>query len=685
MEKRKPTEVGQGNNGIIAQLAQKAINAGYRVVPIKDGFPTGKFGTGQTYTNLLAPEWRGATAVGLILDGAVLLDYDGNKAEDIISTDTLAALLGLDILPKPVQSNKEGNSLHYLFKLPPGVVAGQGGVGQSADGQLSAHIDIKSGNQLMHLKPGKILGDLKPVAQLPTAPTALVDQLRNRGSNAMSYGDAVANLVKGSDVHGSARTVVNRLVIEGKSETEIWGFFEALRETIRATRGDAKVDNLFNHDLPRLIGSGVEKYTPPPIPFVEEIVPESAWDDWAYVAHDDKFFNLRTPLQIKAQAFDKKMMREDTFINDKRVPASKYAIDAAGIPVVDFAMYAPQFSQFFTHHGAQCLNLYKPETVPKAATEWSDVYQKHIELLFPFDHKIITQWMAWVARNPGKKVLWALLLKGVQGDGKTTIARMMKAAMGMVNTNEISMAELNSEFSGWSAGACLGIIEEIRISGQNRHKVMDKLKPLITNPEVSIVKKGVDAQQALNTMNYILLTNHEDALAIDDGDRRYGVFFTQFSSREELPDEPYWQNLHNAIENEPGGVRAWLESIDISDFDPKRAPALTEAKRKMMVSSRSSITATLAEALETGGLGVHPDAFNLKAVNILIDEMHLGQAINSSQITKPAEELGFVKWPSMVKWHGKAHRAYVRKGLQTTLTNADIRAMWETVNPFEEE
>ena len=126
-EKKKPTHdaVGRSPRGsnIIAQLAHKAIAAGYRAVPAKNGKPMGTFGSGETYA-LDDPKWKDADAVGLVLDRALLLDYDGYK-ECELSLDEVRTRAGLDILPTPTQAREGEQSYHYLFKLPTDVVPGR--------------------------------------------------------------------------------------------------------------------------------------------------------------------------------------------------------------------------------------------------------------------------------------------------------------------------------------------------------------------------------------------------------------------------------------------------------------------------------------------------------------------------------------------------------------------------------
>lgn len=154
---------------------------GYRVTPVYKGGSTQPYAKGQTYHDPTAPEWEKAIAVGVVLDDAILLDYDGNKAAgDIISLNELAPMLGLDDMPQAAQENTDGDSLHFLFKRPEGFQCKA-----SSDGWLR-HIDVKSGNQLMHLKPGKIINDneLPRPEELPAAPQVLLDALASKSFDA---------------------------------------------------------------------------------------------------------------------------------------------------------------------------------------------------------------------------------------------------------------------------------------------------------------------------------------------------------------------------------------------------------------------------------------------------------------------------------------------------------------------
>jgi hypothetical protein len=63
------------------------------------------------------------------------------------------------------------------------------------------------------------------------------------------------------------------------------------------------------------------------------------------------------------------------------------------------------------------------------------------------------------------------------------------------------------------------VIEEVRIPSESKYAVMDKLNRFISNSEVNIEQKGQDDRVVPNFASYMLLTNHDDALPLDDDGR----------------------------------------------------------------------------------------------------------------------------------------------------------------------
>jgi P4 family phage/plasmid primase-like protien len=185
-------------------VLEQAIKNYYRVTPVFANGKTKPYASGETYYS--EGDYADAVAMALILGpDLILVDYDANKAAadaaelkrreldgdqegidamiavgrtgKILSPPDLATKFGIQAMPSVFQRNEDGDSLHYLFRLPASINIAE--LKQSNDGRFLPYIDIKRGNQLCHLKPHKQLPmGLPPLHTLLKAPSALIEALK---------------------------------------------------------------------------------------------------------------------------------------------------------------------------------------------------------------------------------------------------------------------------------------------------------------------------------------------------------------------------------------------------------------------------------------------------------------------------------------------------------------------------
>lgn len=402
-----------------------------------------------------------------------------------------------------------------------------------------------------------------------------------------------------------------------------------------------------------------------------------AMREWVFLSVDGEFCHVRTGERMSRAAFDLAMapktplievMTADGGTKMKKLAPSKTLIEHLGGIVVSNSMYRPDVdAQVFEREGVRFLNSYLPSSVPEADPHWHEheawqIVRDHLHNIIPDGADQIIPWMAHNVQNPGSKILWAPIIVGVPGDGKTTLQKVMQAAMGYSNVQPVSNEALFSDFTSWAEGSCVRVLEEIRVHGNSRATAMDKLKPLITNEDVEIVRKGRDGKQIANVTNYMALSNHMDALAIDEHDRRWGVWRTRFDSRAQAEAEltrVYWERLYTAIQRHRSVIRGWLCSIDLSGFDRLAAPKMTWAKRLMIEASRTGPEGDVREALELGGMGVGPEVVATDCLNERIKETG-GRQINTSALSNILRECGWAKLDKPLKWAGKNRRVYYR-------------------------
>lgn len=499
-------------------------------------------------------------------------------------------------------------------------------------------------------------------------------------SNGNRYGDAFdlyCHFEHGGDFKKAIRAYADEAGLS-KKPTLIWP------ETAPPV-----IDDLADFDVVPVLAEAVS-YAPPTAPddsgtierapMAADQGESSPLREWVFLSGDNEFYNMQTGEVMGVSAFNLAMApltpmveveKSDGGVTRKKLPASRALIEHLNGSVAAHNMYRPDVSdRFFAVDGIAYVNAYLPHTVPDAATEWQahnawKLCQAHITNILNGDGHLIIKWLAHNVQRPGKKILWSPIIVGVQGDGKTTLMKIMQAAMGRANVGAVSPEAMFSDFTGWAEGSCVKVLEEIRVHGNSRHNAMNKLKPLITNDSVEVVRKGKDGKQIANVTNYMALTNHMDALALDEGDRRWGVFKTRFSNRKAMLaelDDDYWRALHGAIEAHPAIIRAWLLAVDLSDFNRVIGPETNAHKRLMIEASRSPSEADICEALELGGFGVCAEVAATDCINAVIQGFG-GKSVNTSIVANIMRELGWVKFDQYLKWKGKNRRVYYRPEL----------------------
>lgn len=427
-----------------------------------------------------------------------------------------------------------------------------------------------------------------------------------------------------------------------------------------------------------------------------------AWcAEYVYVTDSDQFYKLDSDERLSMQAFNAKFNRMVGGDDEFTKSASWVALEDLKMPTVTRLMYLPSAQPLFALDGVQCVNAFRPSSVPTAATSYTPegkaaigLVKRHIDLLTGGRKdvsEILLSWMAFNVQNPGQKVRWAPLIKGVEGDGKTLIGRVMSAVMGTANVKDISPKVLGTDFTGWAHGACIGVLEEIKLTGHNRFDILNALKPYITNNSVAIHAKGKDECNVINTMNYVAFTNWADALPLSDSDRRWFVLFTPFTSTEELKAAlgdvgAYFDALYEAIENQREQLRKWLVEYRISDsFKPNGSAPATSEKDSMVALSSSIEEDAIKSVLATGAIGIGSKVVIVQTLRKLAAALEpegdwsATKNIHARILTK----MGWVKHPVAVKWRGELVRVWVK--FAGGVTNEFVRQELDTTIPIDED
>jgi Family of unknown function (DUF5906) len=431
--------------------------------------------------------------------------------------------------------------------------------------------------------------------------------------------------------------------------------------------------------------------------------------DWAkqyvFVASRGEFYNTSNDQwmsMISFQAVFGRMMP----INEtgRRDSATERCLHFWGMPIVEQVGYRPDQPATYVWDGVHYANSYSPSSLPTVATEYSEAgiaginaFKLHLWDMCGRRQDVFDTMLYWFAHNvqfPGKKIRWAPIIKGVNGDGKTLLMTVLRAAMGHRNVRVTSNSTLKNSggFTDWAVRGAVNVIEEIMLVGAIRHQLYNAMKEFVTNNIVDINPKGAQSYQTYNSTNHCALTNHNDALPMEQTDRRWLVIFTPWSSLDDMArycgiTAAQWKQrsdlIDHAKEHCQGELRAWFLSMQIPPtFDINGSALMTPEKRRMMASGADDAESVAAAIIANGANGITENVLSSSHLSRMLQiksqldafDMPRGIALNH-MLTR----MGYSKLEKQIKWQGQTHTIWIRNGIE--MDNDAIRLALDNSNP----
>lgn len=424
-----------------------------------------------------------------------------------------------------------------------------------------------------------------------------------------------------------------------------------------------------------------------------------------YVKEGDYFFDMDTGAQMSVQGFTAEYARVMPMRpNGTRENPVEWALNRWGMRTVQRVGYRPDKEPYFAWDGLEYANLYNPSTVPTAAAGYTpegiagiEAFQSHLFNMCDQRPEVFHDLLYWLAHNvqfPGKKIRWSPILKGAPGDGKTIISNVMRSAMGYRNVGVTGNATLRNSggFTDWAEGYAVNFIEEVMLTGKERHSVYNATKEFVTNDIISINAKGRRGYIIYNVTNHWANTNHNDGFPLERNDRRWLVVFTPWSDVTDMlryckMTLEEWETRTRAIDhawkNCGGEFRAWFLSMQIpATFNPDGHARMTPEKLLMVSTSQDDAESIAAQIIEDGGVGITTSVFSSSALTNMLRFRSAQENFDlpkTSNLHHMLTRLGFSKFPKLVKWNGKPHHIWIKNGFKAD--NDSIRSQLDSSLP----
>lgn len=332
---------------------------------------------------------------------------------------------------------------------------------------------------------------------------------------------------------------------------------------------------------------------------------------------------------------------------------------ATRCPRADSACFRPDMAPgaIIERGGQKQVNTYWPVEVPRKVGD-AGPFLDHLRRVLPDerDRLILLSYMAACVQHKGVKFQWAPLLQGVEGNGKTLFTRCVAEAVGRRYVHWPKASKLAAQFNSWMVGKVFYGVEDIYVS-DSRAEVIEELKPMITGGDgLEIEGKGVDQISADICGNFMLNSNHKDAVRKTLNDRRYCMLFSAQQQAEDLVRDgmigEYFPQLYDWLKADGYAiVSELLHTFPIpDDFNPatkcQRAPT-TSSTAEAIAASTEGIEQEIAEAIGQGLPGFCGGWVSSIQLDRLLERLGVGRRVTHSKRREMLHVMGYEWHPAL--------------------------------------
>jgi phage/plasmid-associated DNA primase len=275
----------------------------------------------------------------------------------------------------------------------------------------------------------------------------------------------------------------------------------------------------------------------------------------------------------------------------------------------------------------------------------------HCPLIYTLVHHVLgngdqeferfINWLAYIFQTR-KKAKTAWVLGGVPGTGKGLFySKVLRPLFGSEHVPMRALQSIEEHFNLYMRNSIFLIVDEFHMASSSlgAMKIADKLKNQITEDTITIRAMRTNQVEVPNFTNFIFLTNRNDAVKIENGDRRYNIPPRQEFRLEEAHPE-LLKNL-DKLEDELFTFGSILHSFVVNERMVHTCID-NQAKNHMRHVSMS-LMEEFSEAIKRGNLLFFSDILDINTANVQnMNEVATAQRFVKSWIANAKEKYDII-------------------------------------------
>lgn len=209
------------------------------------------------------------------------------------------------------------------------------------------------------------------------------------------------------------------------------------------------------------------------------------------------------------------------------------------------------------------------------------------------DVERLRSYLKYLKFTKGKPTSFPVLFSDKRGVGKGFFNALVGKLIGGLNSHVGSSETFATKFNVELEGKRVIMINELKVKGGEKDKVMNNIKTFIADPTTRIERKGVDAYTIDSNSGLIVNANALEDVP-NDGMEDRRIWYVQVHFPEGGHSESYWTPLWSMLEDKDvmKSFAAWVECGEDVNFAVWRPPMDDNRKEAILASlGQNSIAA----------------------------------------------------------------------------------------------
>ena len=319
---------------------------------------------------------------------------------------------------------------------------------------------------------------------------------------------------------------------------------------------------------------------------------EEFFDNVVYIKKDNIFYDLRTRSEYSKDSIN--ITYGGLFKTAKGVPIPPVKIfsispNSKKVEVMEYRpdLWSPTADPIFKdERNILILNIFEPggvdaiePTLPRHFEEL-ELFKTLVNNLVvePEENEWLLDTLCTIFQFTGKKIRHMPVIFSPQFQiGKSSLFKTVRKGLGLKNCAIIGPKQAVDREKAFLADKMLVLVDELKLSSDHRENVstLNILKPFSTEDRHDVRPLFKGWREVFSTCNFIIFTNHKDAIAVPKNEARYTIIKAS-KTRDEMGGDEFFNEYWNALKTGTlaGVVKHYLMNRKISSNFRVEGPSL---------------------------------------------------------------------------------------------------------------